>query len=97
MTQDDVLVGLTKTVRECVRQVAEGDESEATTWARRLEESGFMERQHEGDDPESFKGNPRKGVEWYGGQFIHMVRQQQWFAVNSWLNCVDKFAPEIKS
>lgn len=37
-----------------------------------------------------------EAVEWFAGQLLEIVDAKAWFAVNSWLNCVDKFAPEIK-
>lgn len=36
----------------------------------------------------------RKSIEWYAGQILDIVDERKWFAVNSWINCVDKFAPE---
>lgn len=33
----------------------------------------------------------RMQLEWYGGQLLSMVDAQQWFGINSWLNCTDKF------
>jgi hypothetical protein len=34
-------------------------------------------------------------LEWYAGQFLDIVDSQSWFAMNSFINCVDKFAPEV--
>lgn len=36
-------------------------------------------------------------VEWYAGQFLDIVETQSWFAMNSFINCLDKFAPEASS
>jgi hypothetical protein len=32
-------------------------------------------------------------VEWYAGQLLQIVDDQAWFAMNSILNCVDRFVP----
>ena len=37
---------------------------------------------------------PEQTVEWYAGQGVKIVQDGNWHCVNSWLNCVDKFAPE---
>jgi len=36
----------------------------------------------------------QKQLERYAGQLLSIVDGEAWFAMNSWLNCVDKFAPE---
>lgn len=36
---------------------------------------------------------PEETVEWYAGQLLDIVDQRMWFAMNSLLNCVDKFVP----
>lgn len=38
---------------------------------------------------------PDEVVEWYAGQILDIVDEEKWFAVNSWINCRDKFAPEL--
>jgi hypothetical protein len=37
--------------------------------------------------------SPEETVEWYAGQILDIVDTEKWFAVNSLINCVDKFAP----
>lgn len=32
-------------------------------------------------------------VEWYAGQFLDIVDNGAWFAMNSFCNCMDRFAP----
>lgn len=32
-------------------------------------------------------------VEWYAGQLLQIVDAESWFAMNSLLNCVDRFVP----
>lgn len=36
---------------------------------------------------------PRTTMEWYAGEFVDIVRNESWFAMNSWMNCIDKFCP----
>lgn len=38
----------------------------------------------------------RETLEWYAGELVDISDSNAVFAVNSWLNCVDKFAPEEK-
>lgn len=33
----------------------------------------------------------RETLEWYGGAILGIIEQRAWFAVNSWLNCCEKF------
>jgi hypothetical protein len=39
---------------------------------------------------------PEETVEWYAGSLLDIVDNEAWWCVNSWLNCVDKFAPETQ-
>lgn len=36
-----------------------------------------------------------EAVEWYAGQILAVVDGKAWFAVNSLINCVDKFCPAV--
>lgn len=54
---------------------------------------GITANMHVGKKPEEFEGNRKMTLEWYAGSIIDIVYKQSWFAVNSWINCVDKFAP----
>ena len=38
---------------------------------------------------------PREVLEWYAGQILDIVDNDRWFAVNSLINCCDKFAPAV--
>jgi hypothetical protein len=33
-------------------------------------------------------------LEWYAGQGLDIIDSKAWHAVNSWINCKDKFAPK---
>ena len=37
---------------------------------------------------------PVEAAEWYLGQFLDIVENQSWFAVNTYINVLDKFVPE---
>ncbi len=58
-----------------------------------LKSAGFISDQHVGDSEESF--DDLKRVEWYGGQIISCLEAKAFFAINSIINCRDKFAPEV--
>lgn len=51
---------------------------------------GIIRNQHVGNNNLDKLGT----LEWYGGQIIDVLESQSWFAVNSLINAVDKFAPE---
>lgn len=36
---------------------------------------------------------PVETMEWYAGQILDVIENKAWFAVNSIINCVDKFCP----
>lgn len=56
-----------------------------------LEALGAIEGIHVGLQPEDF--TEEMTVEWYAGQGLSMLKKEQWFAINSWINCLDKFVP----
>lgn len=33
----------------------------------------------------------RMQLEWYAGQLLDMVDNQQWLGINSWIGCTEKF------
>lgn len=83
------LLRKTRLVRSAHVAVDHGGVNEAIAQADVLEAAGFVRGQHLG----STTLTPLETVEWYGGQFIDIVRTESWFAMNSWVNCIDKFAP----
>lgn len=84
---------LTWLVRDVVRAVEYGGTSAANVAAERLLGAGVQRDVHVGRDDLT----ARETLEWYAGQFLAIVADEQWFAMNSWLNCVDKFAPATPS
>ena len=59
----------------------------------RLRDAGIVPDMHVGRDDLEGRGV----VEWYAGQILDVLEKKRWFAVNSMINCLDKFAPEAKS
>lgn len=63
-----------------------------------LAERGLAPRCHVGAEPPLIEGRssltPDMTVEWYAGQLLDIVDKKAWFAMNSLINCVDKFCPE---
>lgn len=44
-----------------------------------------------GNDMDASDEGFRLQLEWYAGQLLSMVDNQQWLGINSWLNCTEKF------
>jgi len=63
-----------------------------------LAERGLAPGCHVGTEPPLIEGRsrltPDMTVEWYAGQLLDIVDKKAWFAMNSLINCVDKFCPE---
>jgi hypothetical protein len=57
-----------------------------------LKSCGFQSGVHVGDDPDTF--DDQKTVEWFIGQGISMLENNELFGMNSWFNCIEKFVPE---
>lgn len=62
----------------------------AVTIREALAERGLGPNCHVGKG-EQMKTNPEMAVEWYAGQFLSIVDGQSWFAMNSLVNCCNKF------
>ena len=56
-----------------------------------LKSCGFRSGVHVGIDPDSF--TEQMTVEWFIGQGISMLEENQLFGMNSWFNCIEKFIP----
>ena len=80
------------TMQELLIRVRDGGLSDAGSMAIFLKENGFKSGEHVGKDPDTF--TPEMTIEWYLGQGIQIVESEAWFAMNSWLNCIEKFIPE---
>lgn len=80
---------LRKVVREVIEATEKGGPAEAKAGAERLRPLLPPGRPHVGKT--SMK--PEEGVEWYAGEFVNIVDNELWFAMNSFINCLDKFCP----
>ena len=59
-----------------------------------LKNVGIYANMHVGTPQEHF--TPRMVLEWYAGSIIDIVEKQSWFAVNSWINCCDRFTKFVE-
>jgi hypothetical protein len=63
-----------------------------------LIENGCVDDQHTGKG-EEMNGETYKArlmtIEWYCGQLINIYNKNALFAVNSWLNCKEKFCDNV--
>lgn len=84
---------LTEIVRSVAENIDKSNENSIEECIKPLLEIGIKPNVHVGLKEEEFNNLTR--IEWYAGQIINIVNKKSWFAVNSWLNCVDKFVPKI--
>lgn len=82
---------LTTLVRETAATVETSGHVRAEKLAAMLKARGVKRGVHVGKKDMT----PREILEWYIGQFLDIVETESWISMNSWLNCVDKFAPEL--
>jgi len=84
-------------VRRAVLEVSKGGTTNAVILAEEvrtaLKELGLEANCHVGKSSDFFKDEDRH-VEWYAGQLLDIVDNKSWFAMNSLINCLDKFCPE---
>ena len=81
---------LTELVRATVKAIEEMTAaSNFGPWLTRLKDAGIVSGMHVGGK----NLGPRATLEWYAGQIIEVIQSKAWFAVNSLIGCVDKFAP----
>ena len=57
-----------------------------------LKSAGFRSGVHVGTDPDLF--SDQMTVEWFVGQAISMLENNELIGMNSWFNCIGKFVPE---
>jgi hypothetical protein len=84
---DEELTGL---VRAVVGRIDKGGPENIGMAIKPLRDAGITCGPFRG---EMAKVSPRHGLLWYAGEIIGIVEEEAWFAVNSWINCADKFAP----
>jgi len=85
---------LRRVLREQAERVGRGDVNEAVAAARLLEEHGAVKNCNLNLPPGTMKDGDDACVAWFAGQFLDLVASKSWFAMNWWLNCVDRFCPD---
>jgi hypothetical protein len=83
-------MSLKTVVRACIKDLDEGGMGAVDRTIASLKDAGAVRNIHVGKD--SFSADETE--EWYAGQIIDILENKGWHAVNSLINCVDKFAPE---
>ena len=83
-------MALREEVRYCVNLLDDGGTDAVTDVIRRLKEAGAVNNIHVGNSDL----DPEQTVEWYAGQILDILEKGQLVAVNSIINCLDKFCPE---
>jgi hypothetical protein len=78
-------------IRKFLIAVRDGGISNAQGMAMVLKENGYIADEFVGYDGEFTE---EKTLRWYLGSGISIVDNEAWFAMNSWLNCIEKFVPE---
>lgn len=76
-------------VREAVERLDVGGMGAVDSTLTALKEAGAIRDIHVGKKDMT----PDQVVEWYAGQILSVLEDKQYFAINSLINCVDKFAP----
>ncbi len=83
-------MSLRSVVRACISELDNGGLESVESVKTQLIAAGAVRNVHVGKKDFT----PDEQVEWYAGQILDILENQSWFAVNSLINCVDKFAPE---
>jgi hypothetical protein len=82
---------LTNLIRAEIDRLDKGSEATAETVIANLTAGGVVRNIHVGGK----NLGKLETLEWYGGQIVDVLENKSWFAVNSLINCVDKFAPAL--
>lgn len=87
---------LRKILRTVVKRIEDRDVSTAlhdVEFVRvALKERGLEANCHVGQSKD-FLSDVEHAVEWYAGQLLDIVDNRLWYAMNSYVNCLDKFCP----
>lgn len=85
-------MSLRSEVRACIQKLEFSDENCIPEIITRLRKAGAVTNIHLG------KNTPftdDETVEWYAGQILDVLENNTLLAVNSLINCLDKFCPEV--
>jgi hypothetical protein len=80
-------------VREVIMRVEAGHIAEAKAGAEELRPLVPAGQPHRGKK----NMTEQEIIEWYAGEFLDCVDNGAWFAINSLINCVDKFCPALNT
>lgn len=81
-----------KKLRDLVDRLAGNGPSMVPAFVAELRELGAVRNAYVG---ESMETGDDTCVAWYAGQLLDVLESKSLFAVNSIINCVDKFCPEV--
>jgi hypothetical protein len=79
-------------MREFLLGVEKGGIPDAQAMAHTLRENGYIA--HEFVDHRTGAFTPEMTIRWFLGQGIAIVDEGAYFAMNSWINCIEKYVPE---
>jgi hypothetical protein len=82
----------TETVRSVIAALDRSGPADVGTIVQPLRDLGIQPGVHVGRT--DMKPGSLEALEWYAGQILEVVDREAWFAMNSLINCCDKFAPE---
>jgi hypothetical protein len=80
-------------LRDLVRRLAANGPSSIPSFLAELHELGAVRGANEGRT--DMRDGDDDCVAWYAGQLVEVLEERALFAVNSIINCVDKFCPEV--
>lgn len=72
-----------------VKKLDEGGTAKVSEVIQDLKNLGAVRNQHLGNKTLT----EDETVEWYAGQGLDILEESAFFAVNSWINCLEKFVP----
>jgi hypothetical protein len=85
---------LTGLVREAIRMLENGGTGAVPRVVTSLQGAGVIAGTYVGMTDMT----PREILVWYAGQILDvLLDRNKWFAINSIINCVDKFAPALET
>lgn len=87
---------LTAIIRTVAARVESADSNTVALTVQPLRDAGITADCHVGRGAEMEEDTPaafRLCLEWYAGQLLALVDTQAWHCINSWLNCLERFAP----
>jgi len=78
-------------VRKAIKTLDSGGTETVKTALTLLHKGGAVRNIHVGFT----NFTPVQTMEWYAGQIVDILESESWFAVNSLINLLEKFCPEV--